>query len=285
MQLSAIFPITADKHSNRNVWYFLEGASPNFHDMDPPSALALSLAEEHLHNVLPQTVLDLMGPQFRKAQQFLDSLEANHLAHWSRRVRALPNSKTLLPAHLSVDIWDAVSTALLKRQQLKVQYQRRGSEQTKERILHPAGLISRHTVSYLVASVDGYQDLRQFALHRMRSAECLETSAQDQASFDIDTYIREELNTSETIQSVTLRADVAPSIAWLLGETPLAENQQLIPSTSKADWYELTAEVPNDSETLWWVFGLGENIIVHEPHAWRENIIARHQEALNNYLP
>src|SRR5690625_5339078 len=92
--------------------------------MDPPSALALSLAEEHLHNLLPQTVLDLMGPQFRKARQFLDNLEGNHLAHWSRRVRALPNSKTLMPANITEDIWDSVSTALLKRQQLKVQYQR-----------------------------------------------------------------------------------------------------------------------------------------------------------------
>lgn len=70
VQLSAIFPITADKCSNRNVWYFIEGASPNFRDMDPPSALALSLAEGHLHNLLPQTVLDLMGPSFAKHNSF-----------------------------------------------------------------------------------------------------------------------------------------------------------------------------------------------------------------------
>src|SRR5690625_1066204 len=283
VQLSAIFPITADKRSNRNVWYFLAGTSPNFRDMDPPSALALSLAEEHLHNLLPQTVLDLMGPQFRKARQFLDSLEGNHLAHWSRRVRALPNSKTLMPANITEDIWDSVSTALLKRQQLKVQYQSRAQQQTNERVLHPAGLVSRHTVSYLVASVDGYQDLRQFALHRMRSAECLDLPAKAHENFNMDGYIREQLNTSEPIKPVTLRASIAPSIAWLLGETALSEDQQMQASTDKDGWYDLTATVPNDTETLWWVFGLGENIIVHEPQAWRDEIIDRHQKALAHY--
>lgn len=187
-----------------------------------------------------------------------------------------------MPANISEDIWDIVSTALLKRQQLKVQYQSRGQEQTNERILHPAGLISRHTVSYLVASVDNYQDLRQFALHRMHSAQCVDLPAKEPINFNIDTYIREQLNTSEAIKPITLRAAIAPSIAWLLGETPISEDQHLN-QDAHSDWYELTATVPNDSETLWWVFSLGEKVIVHEPQAWREDIIARHKKAVEQY--
>lgn len=283
VQLSTIFPLTSDQNQNRNVWYFLEGASPNFRDLDPPSALALSLAENHLRNLLPKTVLDLMAPQFRKASQFLDHLEGNHLAHWSRRVRALPNSKTLLPANIPEAIWDTVSTALLKRQQVKVLYLSRGSEAAKERVLHPAGLISRHTVSYLVASVDGYHDLRQFALHRMQSAEDLNKPANTQPAFNIDHYIQEELNTSEPIKPVRLVADIAPSLTWLLRETPLATDQQLTPVDDNPGWHKLTATIPNDSETRWWVFGLGEKIKVYEPVAWRDEIISRLNKALSLY--
>lgn len=49
-------------------------------DMEASTALALTLAEEHLQNLLPQSVLALMAPQFGKAKHYLDILEQNKLA-------------------------------------------------------------------------------------------------------------------------------------------------------------------------------------------------------------
>ena len=63
--------------------------------------MALTLAEEHLQNLLPQTALDLLAPQFRKARNYLDGLDKNQLANWSKRVRAVPNGKSLLPATIA----------------------------------------------------------------------------------------------------------------------------------------------------------------------------------------
>lgn len=33
--------------------------------------------------------------------------------------------------------------------------------------------------------------------------------------------------------------------------------------------------VPDDQETLWWVFGLGENVRVHEPLLWAQTVLHR----------
>ncbi|AMO77467.1 helix-turn-helix transcriptional regulator [Pseudomonas citronellolis] len=239
--------------------------------MDAPTALALYLSESHLNPLLPQTVLDQLGPQFRRARNFLNGLGGNGLADWSRRVRAIPNGKTLLPAALDLQVWGQVSAGLLERRQLQVTYQSRSKGAIKHLRLHPAGLVSRHTISYLLASVEGYKDLRQFALHRIKKVELLDEPANQHTSFDVDLYIRQDLNASSPIQQVELVADISPQIAWLLSETPLGPQQSMSPLPN-TDWQNLRVPVPNDQETLWWVFGLGENARVYKPEKWSEEI-------------
>lgn len=174
-------------------------------------------------------------------------------------------------ANLSGEHGEKPALALLEQKQLEVTYQSRGKAEPSGFILHPAGIVSRHAISYLIASVNDYQDLRQFALHRILSAEMLPAAAKTHESFNVDDYIREELNTGSTIKPVRLVADIAPHITWLLNETPLSDQQEITPIEG-SDWSRLEATVPDDTETLWWVFSLGENMCVHEPSGWRDII-------------
>lgn len=266
-RLSAPFSLTSSKKGGRNEWSYTKGTPLDLRDMEPSAALALYLAESHLSTLLPQSVLDLLGPQFNRARNYLDNLGQNDLAHWARRVRTHPNGKALQPAQVDADIWRAVSGALLAARQLQVDYLSRSKGEPKTLLIHPAGLVSRQSIGYLIGTVDGYDDLRQFALHRIRKAECLEAPARVRDDFDIDHYIRQDLNTTAPIEQIELVADVSAQIAWLLGETPLSPKQRLEPLPN-SDWQRLRAVVPDDQETLWWVFGLGENVRVWEPHGW-----------------
>ncbi|HEH8476321.1 TPA: WYL domain-containing protein, partial [Pseudomonas aeruginosa] len=212
--------------------------------------------------------------QFRMARNYLDNLENNGLAHWARKVRAIPNGKSLQTAQIAPYVWDKTSTALLERKQLQISYLSRSKTELKQLLIHPAGLVSRHAISYLIGSVDGYDDLRQFALHRIQQAECLDAPARVRDDFEIDHYIRQDLNTATTIEQVELVAYISPQIAWLLGETPLSTEQSLEPLDG-SDWHHLRAKVPNDQETMWWVFSLGENVRVSEPKHWATAIRER----------
>ncbi|HBO1367543.1 helix-turn-helix transcriptional regulator [Pseudomonas aeruginosa] len=270
-RLSIPFSLQCDDSEIPFRWSFTRDAPLDLEDMDAPTALALYLSESHLNPLLPQTVLDQLGPQFRRARNFLNGLGGNGLADWSRRVRAIPNGKTLLPAALDLQVWGQVSAGLLERRQLQVTYQSRSKGAIKHLRLHPAGLVSRHTISYLLASVEGYKDLRQFALHRIKKVELLDEPANQHTSFDVDLYIRQDLNASSPIQQVELVADISPQIAWLLSETPLGPQQSMSPLPN-TDWQNLRVPVPNDQETLWWVFGLGENARVYKPEKWSEEI-------------
>lgn len=277
LKLSGPFALACDEDSVPRRWYFPKGAPIDLRDIDPATALALYLAEDHLRNLLPQGVLDRLRPQFRKARYYLDSLERNGLAHWARRVRALPNGKALLPAPIDAAVWPEISSALLDHRQLRVSYLSRSKAALKTLHLHPAGLVARHSITYLIASVDGYDDLRQFALHRIREAECLDAEAKPHEELDIDHYTHGGgFNSTGPVEQVRLVADVSPQIAWLLGETPLGHPQSLVPLAG-SDWYRLRTRVPDDQETLWWVFGLGENVRILEPASW---IAAVRQKAL-----
>ncbi len=266
-RLSIPFALQRDESTPSFRWSLSENAPIDLSAMDTPTALALYLAESHLKTLLPQSVLDQLGPQFRMARNYLDNLENNGLAHWAQKVRAIPNGKSLQPAQIAPCVWEQASTALLERKQLQISYLSRSKSELKRLLVHPTGLVSRHAISYLIGSVDGYDDLRQFALHRIHQAECLENLARARDDFEIERYIRQDLNTNKPIEQVELVAEVSPQIAWLLGETPLSTEQTLEPLEG-TDWKRLRARVPDDQETLWWVFGLGENVRVSEPETW-----------------
>lgn len=283
-RLSLSFALTSqeDPKRNRNLWSRTRNTL-DLQDMEPATALALYLAESHLKNLLPKSVLDLLGPQFNRARQLLDNLGQNAFPHWAQCVRTLPNGKALLPAPVEADVWQEVSAALLERKQLRVHYLSCGKTEARPLLIHPAGLISRHAIGYLIASVEGYGDLRQFALHRIQQAERQDAPTREHPGFDIDHYICRDLNTSAPIEPIELIADVSPQIAWLLGETPLSAEQTLEPLPD-TDWQRLRATVQDDQETLWWVFGLGEKVRVWEPESLAEKLRERLAKMQNLYV-
>lgn len=272
-KLALHFPLGCDDSQKPYRWYFDRDFHCSLPALDVPSALTLVLAEEYLKGLLPPVVVGQLTPQFRDARQLLDDLEANGLSQWARRVRAIPNGKALLPAPLAESTWQTVAQALLEQRALDVSYLSRSAEEEKRFTLHPQGLVSRHSVTYLLATVNDYTDIRQFALHRIEEATLSEAAWREANGFDLDDYIRSgAFGYRQSSKDVTLIADVAPQVAWLLTETPLAVEQHLAPLPG-SDWQRLTAKVPNDQQTLWWLMGMGANVAVLSPEAWQSEIL------------
>lgn len=273
-KLSLRFPLICQEGGQGFRWSFDSQAQISLPATDTASALAMHLAEGHLRHLLPPAVLALLEPQFAAARNHLQSLQHNTLGRWAQRVRSLPNGKMLLPASVDGEVWEKVATALLEQRQLQVDYFSRVKGEVKAMTLHPKGLASRGPTTYLIASVGDYSDVRHFALHRIQRAELLDAPARDD-DFDMDAYLptaaftpRQGTGTAELV------ADVHPDTAGILQETPLSEDQTLEPLPG-SDWLRLIASVPDDQETLWWVFGLGEAVQLHEPRQWALQINQR----------
>ena len=271
-RLSGHFPLLCDESVRPYRWSFTPDSQLSLPAMDTPAALTLCLAEEQLRSLLPASVADQLNPQFKAARHHLASLEHNQLAGWAKRVRALPNGKTLIPAPLEDRVWAQVSEALLHQKQLQVDYLSRAQKKAKRFLLHPVALVSRYSLSYLIAQVDGYDNVRHFALHRIQKAEALDEPANPLPDFDLDAYIQKGAFSWKTEDGYTqLVADVHPQLAWILKETPLSADQTLNPIEG-SDWEHLEARVLQDKETLWWVYGLNDKIHLHQPQAWVDEI-------------
>lgn len=281
-KLSLRFPLICQEGSQGFRWSFDSQAQINLPATDTASALAMHLAEGHLRHLLPPAVLALLEPQFTAARNHLQSLQHNSLGRWAQRVRSLPNGKMLLPANVDGDVWEKVATALLEQRQLQVDYFSRVKGEVKAMALHPKGLASRGPATYLIASVGDYSDVRHFALHRIQHANVLDATARDD-DFDMDAYLPTAAFTprqgSGTVQLV---ADVHPDTAGILQETPLSEDQTLQPLPD-SDWLHLTASVPDDQETLWWVLSLGENMTVHSPGNLRNAVFDEFRKSASKY--
>lgn len=271
-KLALHFPLICDDSHKPFRWYFDRQFQSHLPALDLPSALTLVLAEEHLKGLLPPVVVDQLSPQFADAHRVLDDLSDNGLSQWTQRVRALPNGKALLPASIDNAVWQCVAQALLENQALEVCYLSRSRESHKTLTLHPQGLVSRYSVTYMVATVGDYDDIRQFALHRIRHATISQCPWRASPGFDLDAYIAGgAFGYRQTPDDVELVANVAPHVAWLLSETPLSNEQHLEP-LAHGDWQRLTATLPDDQQTLWWLKGMGASVEVVKPDTWREEI-------------
>lgn len=199
---------------------------------------------------------------FTDARRLLDEMSSNGLSQWARKVRAIPNGKALIPAALNEMTWQIISQALLEQKPVDVVYLYRASKTEKCFTLHPQGLVSRHSVTYLSATVNDYDDIRQFVMHRIETANISDSTWRPLHGFDLDNCIAG--GAFEYLQGkapVILVAQVAPQVAWLLSETPLSETQRLT-SLPDSNWQQLKAEVPDDQQTLWWLMAMGANVNV-----------------------
>lgn len=289
-KLSVHFPLLCDDSEKPFRWSFVNGSCVNLPALDTPSALVLYLAEQQLRTLLPPNVADQLRPQFEAARKYLADLQDNGLAHWARCVRALPEAKTLRPADIPSTVWRDVTEALLTRKQLQVDYLSRATGEVKSFVLHPYGLISRYTSSYLIARMEGFEDLRHYALHRIQRSQILESAAITDPKFDIDAYIDTGAFARRTSPDhVILIADIDPQVAWLLNETPLSTQQDIspLPPDAKAPdgWLRLTATIPEDKETLWWIHAMNRQIHLHEPASWVEEIRESVQTLYAFYQP
>ena len=276
-KLSSHFPLLCDTTRRPFRWSFDPAFKSNLPAMDTATALTLVLAEEYLRGLLPQIAIDQLAGQFENARKYLEGLNGNRLAHWSQYVKAIPNGKALIPVQIDHNVWQLVTDALLNHYALDVEYRSRSKEECKTFTLHPLGIVARHSVSYLLATVNDYTDVRQFALHRILDISVSEQPYRATPDFCVDQYISTgAFGYPLDDQPVRLKARIRPDVAWLLSETPLSEVQTLTTKPDQDGWCRLEAEVPNDQQTQWWIQGFGSAIDVIEPRSWREAI---HQQA------
>ena len=106
-ELSEIFPIELNDKNPRDFgWRWPKGAHLDIPGMSIPEALAMSLVETHMKQLLPATMLDGLQGVFSLAQQKLDQAQKNEnrSKDWLNKVRVVPPTQPLLPPVVKEDV-------------------------------------------------------------------------------------------------------------------------------------------------------------------------------------
>ncbi|MCB1600688.1 MAG: WYL domain-containing protein [Xanthomonadales bacterium] len=125
------------------------------------------------HHLLPPATAQRLNEDARAALGEVAAKPDSNAAWWTERVLALPPGPQRFPRKLDAGVFDAVSTALWKRRQLKIEYRNRTETGWREQTVHPQGLVQDGYLFYLVAVAFDYPEVRHYSLTRMRNPEVL----------------------------------------------------------------------------------------------------------------
>ena len=256
-------------------WSWAQGhRMPSFPPMSPDNALMLELVRRHLATILPPGVLKQLERPFEEARHILEFLGESPPGRWSESVAVLPDGPPLAPPEVAVGVLEAVGEALLRGRQLEAAYRAIGKSRARAFRFHPLGLVHRDGVFYLVATVDGYADIRNFALQRMRDARMLEQPSTRPEDFDLGAYLHQKRAFQWPHgEVVRLELKVDAWLAMHLGERCLADDQAITPLRGEPERSRVTATVAATEQLYWWLRSLGTSVEVVKPARLRKRLV------------
>ena len=283
LSLSEIFPLLSNERSRPYGWSWNKNAEAfALPSMSPLQALTLELAHDHLANLLPANLLATLTPYFKCAEGVLSSGDGvKKLASWRKKVAIVPPNQPLIPPNYPEEIIEAVHSALLSEQQLEISYTSREQGETKTYPVHPLGIVQRGAVTYLVATLYDYTDIRLLAVHRIHSAQVLDQPVKTPKKFNLAKYIRLGAFGFDESGEIKLVVRFTTPAVEHLRETPLSLDQQIEPD--QPDWVRLRATVPDTAQLRWWLMGFGDQVEILEPVSLRDEFVNMTQSLYGMY--
>jgi predicted DNA-binding transcriptional regulator YafY len=284
LELSTLFPLISDDREKPYGWSWQrEASSFDLPGLSIPDALTLTLVEQHLCNQLPPAALDALQPQFRSAARVLNAMEQSVGSKaWLSKVRTIAPLQPLQAPALDEHCQRTVYQALMKDLQLKLSYKKRDAETvTVYPVVHPLAIVQRGGIVYLVCTFADYKDVRTLALHRVKQAELIYTSARRSPDFDLDAFIASGAFGFLTGPPIVLRATFQRPVGEHLFETPLSSDQILEMQDDGS--IHLTATVASTRTLVFWLTGFGAAVEVHSPAKLRAELKATAIAMAANY--
>ncbi|NOT19195.1 MAG: WYL domain-containing protein [Sideroxydans sp.] len=281
--LGTIFPIVSDERSKPYGWCWQSNA-PTFDlpGISNSAAIALLLARDHLHTLLPISTLAQLHPYFALAEKKLSTLEQHtQITGWQHKVRVIPATQPLLPPAIEEEVQATIYEALLMEKQCLIAYQKRDATEPENYPVHTLGLVQRGQILYLVCTIRTYPHLRLLALHRIKAVALLDDATVPPVDFDLDAYIASSAFGWMPKESIKLKAIFVQEAAAHLYETPLETNQALFELEDGR--IQLEATVQETLQLRWWLQGFGDAVEVVEPKQLRQQMADSAKRLVDRY--
>lgn len=256
--LSEEFDIERDDRSRPYGYRWKERAQGlSLPGLSKQESLLLTLAEQHLRNLLPAPMVKAMSAFFNQARTNLGPTTHAHLERdWLSKVRVVSTTQPLIAAELSSSVFEAVSDALYGNRWLELDYRNAHGKRSKASVM-PLGLAQQGPTLYLVCRFRGFSDERSLALHRISLARASTLTFETPKEFDLQKYDDDGRFGFGEGKRIRLSFRISKGAGLHLLESRLSQDQRV---TEAPDYYAIKATVVQTQLLEWWLRSFGENV-------------------------
>lgn len=270
-ELSCIFPLISDESASTYLWRWMDNAAVDIPGVSIAEAISLQMVEGTMKTVLPKQLLRSIEPKFQQARSKIAALSAsNPSASLIDKIAVVSPTLPMLQPQSIPAVVDSVQQALINDKQLQACYFALHDHTEKNYRLNPLGLVQRGHITYLVATISPYADIRLFALHRFKAADLLDSELQKPNGFSLTDYLATGALQFSNGSSMVLEAKISAYMAALLTESPLSED--MIIKAGPQNSFTLKATVLSGWQLEWWLLSHCTSVEVTSPTDLRERI-------------
>jgi predicted DNA-binding transcriptional regulator YafY len=220
-------------------------------------SLLLTLAEQHLNNLLPAKLMRSMNSFFAQARSNIGPhSSAKREREWLQKVRVVSETQPLLPPKIKPGVFDEVSNALYANRWLALEYKNAAGKSSQTEVM-PLGLAQQGPRLYLVCRFPDYDNERSLALHRITSARATPREFERPKEFDLKKYDNDGRFGFGEGKQIRLTFRISKAAGQHLLESPLSLDQQVV---ELEDHYEISATVVDSARLQWWLRGFGDAV-------------------------
>lgn len=268
--LSQVVPLVSDDAKPQGWSWKADAAQLELPTLEPQAALTFQLVERYMQSLLPSSTLAYLQPWFKTARAVLNQHDTS-IASWPDKVRVLPRGVQLLAPVIDEQVQAVIYQCLSENKRARITYLPRASKEVKEYMITPLALVVRDKLIYLLCTMKEYANIRQLALHRIKTAEITEKEINRPTDFDVDTYIASgAFGILDVVTTMKLVVNFNVDAIAHLTETPISSDQKI--EEKEGGIYTLTATVPDNLEICWWLLAFGDQVEVIKPAKLRRKI-------------
>ena len=246
-------------------------------------AMSLNLLESYLKPLLPRAFYSNVESRFRQARQMLEEQPLlNHERRLIDLLHVVMPTQPLLPAAVDDEVLDQIQQAIAKAEKIRVQYDSLRAGKVRDFVLSPAGLFLRGAATFLVAAIDGRDDVNVFALHRIKKVERLfKQPLVLPKGFRLQEWLQNGGGDFGSDGLIELELKVSSDLARVLIETPLTE--QMTAEQLPSGQFLIKTKVLNTPQLRWWLLSQSYNLMVVNPPHLAQLINEHHAKAAAQY--
>ena len=263
---AAGFPVYTDRVDGRNQWSLLDTARHNIPiPFSLPELMALYFSRGMM-KVLKDTVF------YDSLESLFDKIKTTLPAEYIQYLEQIENSlevsaKPYKQYGRILETIEMVSQAAVEKKQIEIAYYTMSRKSHTRRKISPYKIWFFDGSFYLIANCGLREDIRIFALDRIKELEITGESFETPEDFNIDEFMRSSFGVFHG-EPVQVRIWFAADIAEYIGEKVWHSSQRLEPQDDGSVIFE--AEVAGTEEIKYWVLKWGAKARVLAPEVLAE---------------